>query len=216
MNTIRTAAGKDGEITENPESKQAAEAFAGTAERLTWLTFALCLIVTGTVAVYEFAGPLFAAPVGLAGLLAAAGWQSAETRNIRVPVSFVVPYLLLVMSLLAQQAAEFAGRASEAAASFSVTGFAIYSIGAAAAFMLGASALTLRHPLGDWSAWLVCVWSILQSLAHYAYPLAVFGRYVYAPVHLLAWLPLAIGLYGLFRLCRLFRISPPRGGRSYE
>lgn len=216
MSTIRTAAGNDGEPVQNPESTQAAGAFAGTAQRLTWLTFALCLIVTGTAAVYEFAGPLFAVPVGLAGLLAAAGWQSAETRKIRVPVSFIVPYLLLVMSLLAQQAAEFAGRASEAAASFSITGFAIYSIGAASAFMLGASALTMRHPLGDWSAWLVCMWSVLQSLFHYAYPLAASGRYTYAPVHLLAWLPLAIGLYGLFRLCRLFRISPRRGGISHE
>ncbi|OWR27357.1 hypothetical protein CDO73_22305 [Saccharibacillus sp. O23] len=216
MNTIRTAVGKDGEITENPQSKQNAGEFAGTAERLTWLTCALCLLVTGTAAVYELAGPIWAVPVGLAGLLAAAGWQSAEARNIRVPVSFVVPYLLLVMSLLAQQAAEFAGRAAEASAPFSVSGFAVYSIGAAAAFMLGASALTLRHPLGDWAAWLVCAWSVLQSLAHYAYPIAASGHYAHAPVQLLAWLPLAIGLYGLFRLCRPFGNSPRRGGRSHE
>ncbi|MDO3411347.1 hypothetical protein QWJ34_16395 [Saccharibacillus sp. CPCC 101409] len=186
------------------------------ARRLTWLTFALCLVVTGAVAVYEFAGLPSAALVGSAGLLAVIGWQAAETKRIRVPAAFIALYLLLAMSLLVQHAEEFAFRGAGTGTWFSVSGFAVYSIGAAALFMLGASALSVRHPLGAWAAWLVCIWAVLQSLAHYLYPLFASGRYVYIPGQALAWIPLLIGLYGLLRLMspasRLFR----KGGDRHD
>lgn len=214
MSTLPSTAGNGQKKNFRPQ--QAADDSAGIAKRLTWLTFALCLVVTGTIAVYAFAGPSFAAPVGLAGLLATAGWQQAEIRRIPFPASFIVPYLILVMSLLVQNAEEFAARAAGTETPFSVPGFAVYSIGAAAAFMLGACALSLRHTLGTWSAWLVCAWAVLQSLAHYAYPIAASARYAYMPGQWLAWLPFLIGVYGLFRLCRPAGLRSRKGGRSHD
>ncbi|WP_172195727.1 hypothetical protein [Saccharibacillus qingshengii] len=115
------------------ESHQAMQ----TARRLTWLMFALCLIVTGTAAVYESAGFAPAALIGAAGLLSMLGWQAAETKYRPVPVSFIVPYSLVIMSLLVQNAEEFAFRSMDSSVFSSVPGFALYSIGAASLFMLG-------------------------------------------------------------------------------
>ena len=195
------------------ESHQAMQ----TARRLTWLMFALCLIVTGTAAVYESAGFAPAALIGAAGLLSMLGWQAAETKRRPVPVSFIVPYSLVVMSLLVQNAEEFAFRSMDSSVFSSVPGFALYSIGAASLFMLGGAALAARHPLGAWSAWLVCIWAAVQSLAHYAYPLFSDSRYFYIPGQAAAWIPLLVGLYGLIRLIRGPRRSSTlihEGGKS--
>ncbi|OWA35280.1 hypothetical protein B9G55_11505 [Saccharibacillus sp. O16] len=185
---------------------------------MTWLTFALCVVVTLTAAVHQFVGSVFAAWIGSVGLLATIGWQTTESRKRQVPMSFLIPYLVLVMSLLAQQGEEFAARASAVETPFSVPGFALYSIGAASAFMLGACALALRHPLGSWSAWILCVWAVAQSLAHYVYPLmtSTSGTYGYTPGQWLAWMPLVIGLYGLVRLFRSDGIHSPKGGHSHD
>lgn len=168
--------------------------------KLSYLGLVICVFITLTTACYIHINTSIAIVVGTTGILSALGWIINFDRAMKVPENIIVVYLLIVMSMLAQNIEEWGFGFSNYTIFKSHVYFPLYSIGLAALFTFGAMGLSVRHHLGNFMSWVIFTWAIIQGLYHYAYPVILNGRFNYIPGQVMSMVLILLGAFGIKRL----------------
>ena len=193
------------------------------------LLFAVATLITAGVAAYIYAGALICGLVALAGALSVAAWLRTSYRRPGAAAPVVGIYVATIVALIVQHTEEWLRgfpaeltrlfpRAFPPEVAFDERLFiSVFPLAVVATLLLAAVALHHGLAIGEYAAWLLFTWAVVQGVAHYVYPLAAGIGPAYVPGMLTAPLPIAVGALGMRRLTALASAEArrwPEGGRG--
>ena len=191
------------------------------ASPLVALLFAAATLITTSVAAYVYAGAVVCLLVGLTGAVSVPAWLRTHYRRPGGARPVLGVYIATIVALIAQHTEEWlrgfpdqlrrlVPQAFPPEVTFDERLFvSVFSLAAVAILLLGALALHHGLAIGDYAAWLLFSWAIVQGLAHYAYPVAGGAGFEYVAGMVTAPLPVAAGALGVRRLLALSTPAAP-------
>lgn len=180
-----------------------------------WAHLVAVAAVVGTVvlAAFVYLGPIIGLLVGTTAVAAFVAWS---TTTFRHPAQRrVIPwYTTTIVVMLMHEAERFGGDYAAVVTDMIPTGFGdpvifteyalilTFIILPTAVYLLGIAGIFYHHPLGNYSAWWLFIWSIILPLSHFALPLFASDGYCYIPGMWTAPVPVAAGIVGIRLLLR--------------
>lgn len=183
-----------------------------------WVHFALVVVtlLTALAAGYIFLGSLISGLVVGAGFVSLGAWRVTTYRRPAAASIFPV-YIFAIAALLVHQLDQWYGGYASLLNQLFPSIFAapvifteeiyviVFSLGGTALFLYGGLGVLLRHPLGNYMAWFLFCWCVVESVSLFIVPVAADGRMHLIPGMLTAIVPIAAGVYGMGRLIAEYR-----------
>jgi hypothetical protein len=165
-----------------------------------------------TAAAYIYGGAPVLAAVGASSVAALLGWWRSSHRPQPTRPRAFSAYIASMVVLMALYAEQWSGHFTRTLASMFPRVFpagvgisdhafvAVFPLAGSAAMSLGALAYARGTPIGRFAAWFTFSWSAVWAIEVYALPLLAAEPAGVLPGAWTAPLPLAVALYGIYRL----------------
>jgi hypothetical protein len=168
-----------------------------------YLALAATFVVSFVTVFALQAGTLPAVIIGGAMTLALPAWAATSLRHPTDPAKLLPAYLLTAALLMLHIGEEYMFDFGPRIAAIAGSDWTQDQFATAIVFfgpivwILGAVAITYRHPLGGFLAWFVFIGMIFGEPVHLVFPLLENGRYAYFPGLWTALLPLVTAIWGM-------------------